>query len=151
VEIVIRLSPEALAVALANGKPIVVGAPGKKGPGRPTKEEAAKKAAAAKKAKKEPEEDEEEETEETEEEETEEETEDETEEETEEEETEEDEDEVVSGDQLKKLKAALTAFSKHKKSKDAAVKVLRKFAPSSEKVKVSDLPKLMKALKVVAA
>lgn len=56
--------------------------------------------------------------------------------------------EVVEGEDLAKLKKALQAFSKAKGSKDAAVKVLRKFAPSSEKVKVGDLKALLKALKV---
>lgn len=56
--------------------------------------------------------------------------------------------EYVTGGDLTKLKKALQAFAKAKGTKDAAVKVLRKFAPSSEKVKVGDLAKLMKALKV---
>lgn len=63
-------------------------------------------------------------------------------------EVEEDEPTVVTGEDLTKVKKALQAYSKAKGSKDAAVKVLRKFAPSSEKIKVGDLKALLKALKV---
>ncbi len=59
-----------------------------------------------------------------------------------------DEPEVVVGEQLAKVKTALQAYSKAKKSKDAAVKILHKFAKSSEKVLVSDYKKLLTALKV---
>ncbi len=130
-EIVIRIDQSTLNAAVANalaGKTVLAAEPKK--PGRPKKEKPAD----------EPEETEVEENDEPEE----------TEEEVEEpEETEEvEEPEVVSGEQLAKVKAALQAFSKAKKSKDAAVKVLHKFAKSSEKVKVADYKKLLLALKV---
>lgn len=100
------------------------------------------------------EEEDESEDEESEEEESEEEEEDESEEEEEsedEEESEEDEDDSKSlklGDaDLSKLKLALNKFSK-KNGKEKAIKLLNKFAKTSQDVKKSDLPKLLKALKV---
>lgn len=112
--------------------------------GRPTKEAAALRAdeapakkPAPKKVAAEIEEDDEDEVEEDDEDEADEDDEDEAE-----------EDETVDAAGLVTLKKALTNFSKAKGSKDAAVKILRKFAPSSEKVKAADLPKLLKALKV---
>lgn len=64
-----------------------------------------------------------------------------------EEEEEDEEDEVIDEAQLKKLKAALRAYS-DKNTKAKAVKVLMKFAPISEKVKSADFKKVMAALKV---
>lgn len=57
--------------------------------------------------------------------------------------------EYVTGDDLKKLKKALAAHKKANGGKpEKTVKILHKFADSSEEVKVEDLPKILKALKV---
>src|SRR5690606_27509907 len=49
--------------------------------------------------------------------------------------------------ELSKLKLALNKFSK-KNGKEKAIKLLNKYAKTSQDVKKSDLPKLLKALKV---
>ncbi len=55
--------------------------------------------------------------------------------------------EAISEKDLAKLKAALKAYSdKHDKKK--AIGILKKFAEKSDLVKPSDLPKVLKALKV---
>jgi hypothetical protein len=61
----------------------------------------------------------------------------------------EDEDEpTVSPKDLAKIKKALDAYSVHHKSKQKAVKVLLKFAPTAQQVKTSQVVGLLKALKV---
>lgn len=67
-------------------------------------------------------------------------------EETEDEETE-DEAEKLDPEQLVKLRKALRSYSE-KNGKEKASKVLKKFAPASQDVKVVDFKKLMAALKV---
>lgn len=86
------------------------------------------------------EDDEEEESEDTESSDEEEESEDEAEEEDEESET-------LGEKDLAKLKGSLKAYSA-KHGKEKAVKLLNKYAKSSQDVKTSDLPKLLKSLKV---
>ena len=58
-----------------------------------------------------------------------------------------DADEVVSGEELTNLKRALKAFAE-KNTKGKAIAILHKYANVSQDVKKSDLPALMKALKV---
>ncbi len=65
----------------------------------------------------------------------------------EEEEENEEEEETLSEKELKKLKAALGAYSKEI-SKSKAVAILKKFAERSDLVKPADLAKLLKLLKV---
>ncbi len=59
-------------------------------------------------------------------------------------------DDLIDDDEKKKLQSALRKFAdaKGENGKSAAVKLLKKFAPATSKVKRSDLPKLLKALKV---
>jgi len=128
--------------------------------GRPTKEELAARAAAEaepapvapKKGKKAPpvevdedEADEEEEEDEDEDEETEEEDA-----ADEDEDDSDEEDELLDASELKKVKAALREYTAAH-SKEKAVKILLKFAPTSDKVKKADVAKVLKALKVAKA
>lgn len=62
-------------------------------------------------------------------------------------EEEEDEDGVVNEDELKKIKLALNTYA-GKHGREKVLKVLMKFAKTSSEVKKSDLPKLLKALKI---
>lgn len=60
-----------------------------------------------------------------------------------------DEEEYATGEDLKKIRQALTAHKKAHGGKPAAtLKVLRQFGPSSEKIPVSKVKALLKALKV---
>lgn len=58
-----------------------------------------------------------------------------------------DEAEAISAKDLSQLKVALKVYS-GKHGKDKAVKMLHKFAKASDKVSKTDLPKLLKLLKV---
>lgn len=61
----------------------------------------------------------------------------------------EEEEEYATGEDLKKIRQALTAHKKAHGGKPAAtLKVLRQFGPSSEKIPVSKVKALLKALKV---